>query len=141
MPEAFDAYHRWLGISPKDQPPNHYRLLGIDVFEPDSDVIANAADKQMAHIRSFQAGEHSGLSQRILNEIAAARVCLLNPNKKAAYDERLRGQIAVTASEPEQGGVPDRSQIGLAPAALQLPPVAKEPRQSSGTRLRFRHLG
>jgi hypothetical protein len=34
MAEAFDAYYQWLGISPKDQPPNHYRLLGIDVFLP-----------------------------------------------------------------------------------------------------------
>ncbi len=28
MPDSFDPYHRWLGISPKDQPPNRYRLLG-----------------------------------------------------------------------------------------------------------------
>ena len=32
-PETFDAYHEWLGIPPKDQPPNHYRLLGIELFE------------------------------------------------------------------------------------------------------------
>ena len=31
--ENFDPYHKWLGISPKDQPPHHYRLLGIDLFE------------------------------------------------------------------------------------------------------------
>ena len=39
---AIDPYHRWLGIAPKDQPPSHYRLLGIDDFEPDPDVIAAA---------------------------------------------------------------------------------------------------
>ena len=33
MSESFDPYHKWLGISPKDQPPNHYRLLAIDEFE------------------------------------------------------------------------------------------------------------
>ena len=42
--ERFDPYHRWLAIPPKDQPPNHYRLLGVELFEADPDVIENAAD-------------------------------------------------------------------------------------------------
>ena len=74
MTEAFDPYHRWLGISPKDQPPNHYRLLGIDLFESNPDVIEAAADRQMTHVRTYQAGKHSQLSQKLLNEISAARV-------------------------------------------------------------------
>ncbi len=94
MPEQFDAYHKWLGIAPKDQPPHHYRLLGIDLFEADGDVIASAADQRMAHVRSFQAGRHSALSQKILNQIAAARVCLLDPKKKADYDRQLREQLS-----------------------------------------------
>ncbi|HQU45105.1 MAG TPA: hypothetical protein PK867_19985 [Pirellulales bacterium] len=39
MMQAFDPYHKWLGIPPKDQPPNHYRLLGIELFEEDLEVI------------------------------------------------------------------------------------------------------
>ena len=35
----FDPYYKWLGISPADQPANHYRLLGIDPFEADRDII------------------------------------------------------------------------------------------------------
>ena len=81
MANNFDPYHQWLGISQKDQPPNHYRLLGIDLFESDPDAISNAADQRMTHIRSFQAGQHVAESQKILNEIAAARICLLNPEK------------------------------------------------------------
>jgi hypothetical protein len=94
MAEAFDPYYKWLAIPPDEQPPNHYRLLGVRTFEPDADVIANAADKQMAHIKVFQAGQHSALSQKILNEIAAARVCLLNAGKRAEYDVVLRAQLA-----------------------------------------------
>ncbi|MCH8219261.1 MAG: TolC family protein [Planctomycetes bacterium] len=41
-------------------------------------VIASAADRQMAHVRTFQNGQHSSDSQKILNEIAAAKVVLLN---------------------------------------------------------------
>jgi hypothetical protein len=83
---AFDPYHRWLGISPKDQPPNHYRLLAIDLLEADPEVIRDAAERQMAHVRTYQLGQYVELSQRILNELAGAKACLLDPAKKAAYD-------------------------------------------------------
>ncbi|MGA2255180.1 MAG: hypothetical protein ABSG53_11000 [Thermoguttaceae bacterium] len=98
--ENFDPYHKWLGISPKDQPPHHYRLLAIDLFESDPDVISAAADKQMAFIRSFQTGKNAQFSHKILNEIAAARVCLLNVPKKAFYDGTLRARIAAAGALP-----------------------------------------
>ncbi len=97
--EKFDPYHKWLGISPKDQPPHHYRLLGVDLFESDADVISAAADKQMAFIRSFQTGKNAPLSQKILNEIATARVCLLNVAKKSEYDGALCARMAAAAGQ------------------------------------------
>jgi hypothetical protein len=54
MEAGFDPYHQWLGISPKDQPANHYRLLGVELFEVDHEVIENAADRQMAYLRTFK---------------------------------------------------------------------------------------
>ncbi len=96
--DTFDPYHKWLGISPKDQPPHHYRLLAIDLFESDAEVISAAADKQMAFIRSFQTGKNSQLSQKILNEISTARICLLNTAKKTEYDLKLRARLAAKAS-------------------------------------------
>jgi serine/threonine-protein kinase len=95
----FDPYYHWLGIAPKDQPPNHYRLLGIETFEANADVISNAADRQMGHVRSYQGGKYASASQKILNEVAAARVCLLDPERKAAYDDRLRAGGAGQAGE------------------------------------------
>lgn len=89
----FDPYHQWLGIPPRDQPPNHYRLLGIELFEDDANVIQNAADRQTAHVRTFQMGKDSQVSQKILNEIARARVCLLQEDKKAAYDNDLEASL------------------------------------------------
>ena len=56
--DTFNGYHVWLGIPPAEQPPNHYRLLGITVFETDADVIDHSADRQMAHVRTFQSGKH-----------------------------------------------------------------------------------
>jgi len=97
MANGFDAYHQWLGIAPKDQPPNHYRLLGVDLFESDPDVIESAADRQMSHVRSFQSGPHGDVSQKLLNEITAAKLCLLNAAKRAEYDafteERLTARL------------------------------------------------
>lgn len=85
----FDPYHKWLGIPPKDQPPDHYRLLGLERFESDPDVIAHAADARMTHIKSLATGVFTHLSQEILNAISTARVCLLNPQSKALYDAAL----------------------------------------------------
>lgn len=101
--DDFDPYRKWLGIQPKDQPPNHYRLLALELFEDDPDTISNAADRQMAHLRTFQTGSHSKLSQKLLNECAAARICLLNKDAKADYDADLRakmpGALATTKAE------------------------------------------
>ena len=90
MSDSFNPYHKWLGIPLEEQPANLYRLLAVAPFESDPDVIESAADQRMAHLRTFQAGKHSALSQKLLNEVAAAKVCLLRPDKKAAYDAQLR---------------------------------------------------
>jgi len=87
--DIFDPYHRWLGISPKHRPPNHYRLLGLEQGESDPEVIRDAAERQMGHVRQYQLGPHAELSQQILNELAAAKRCLLDAEKKAAYDASL----------------------------------------------------
>lgn len=94
--ESFDPYYRWLGIPPQEQPANHYRLLGITPFEADPEVISNAADQRMAHLRQFQAGPRGAFSQQLLNEVAAAKICLLKPEKKAEYDGKLRADLAAS---------------------------------------------
>ena len=56
MDDGFDPYYEWLGIPARDQPPNWYRLLGIERFEANANVIERAADRQMGHLRTFQSG-------------------------------------------------------------------------------------
>jgi len=106
MDEPFDPYHKWLGISPAEQPPNHYRLLGVNLFENDPDVIDAAANRQMAHVRTYQTGPHSEASQELLNELSAARICLLAPEKKAAYDAQLRAALAARMEGWQPAGPP-----------------------------------
>ncbi|MBC8350503.1 MAG: hypothetical protein H8E66_00855 [Planctomycetes bacterium] len=86
----FDPYYTWLGIPPEDHPPTLYHLLGLRDFEANPDVISNAADRQLRHIRTFNLGQHSVEAERLLNELSRARVCLLNESERAAYDTSLR---------------------------------------------------
>lgn len=121
MTESFDPYHRWLGIRAKDQPPNHYRLLGLELFESDADVIDAAAFRQTGHVRTYQAGPHSDLSHRLLAEISAARVCLLNADTKAEYDASLRSAMA----EPPVIAPPPPTSVAEPPvASLSVPVVS-----------------
>ncbi len=106
MPEDFDPYHKWLGIPPKDQPPNHYRLLGLDLFESDPDVIDVAAGKQVAYLQGCATGPHVSLSQKLLNEISAARLCLLSKDSKADYDVALKAEMAQSRTATPEGQPP-----------------------------------
>lgn len=90
MPQ-FDPYYKWLGIPGDEQPPSHYRLLGLREFESDPEVIAAAAERQITFLRGCATGEHAAEAHRLLNEVVAARACLSNPHTRAAYDDTLRG--------------------------------------------------
>ncbi len=96
-----DPYWKWLGIPPEQQPPDHYVLLGIAPFEADRDVIENAAVRQMSHVRTFQGGQHAAISQQLLNELSAARLCLLDEEQKQVYDEQLQARLSATHSSQE----------------------------------------
>ena len=113
-----DPYRKWLGIPPEQQPPDHYTLLGIARFETDEEVIENAAVRQMAHVRTFQGGQHSALSQQLLNELSSARLCLLKDDEKQAYDQQLRNLLA--AVEPLTETVAQVTPIAPLPVAEQV---------------------
>ena len=112
----FAPYHKWLGIPPAHQPADHYRLLGIEQFEGDADVISLAADQRMTFLRTFQSGEQSELSQKLLNEVAAAKICLLNAKEKARYDAELARKTPPDAPPPLPAG--DDSQGAFAAFAV-----------------------
>lgn len=114
MSDSFDPYHIWLGIPPADQPPNHYRLLGLQALEENTDVIDAAANRQTTYLHEMAAGPNRKESQQLLNEVAAARRCLLNPEKKNEYDETLRTEAAAA----------EAAKAAVAPPVAAAPPVA-----------------
>ena len=114
MPDAFDPYNEWLGIPPEEQPPNHYRLLGIKLFEGDGEKIASATLARMETLRNYQLSSHVEASQKILNQVAQARICLLDAEKKVAYDSELKQSLSPaepprpTATDPVKIPHPQR---------------------------------
>lgn len=120
MSEAFDPYRQWLGVPSGPRPPNHYALLGLSLFEQDAEAISNAADRQMAYVRTHQTGPHAAITQQLLNELAAARLCLLSPAKKSQYDAELRAKQPVATPPPS---APARADERIAPQPLAPQPV------------------
>jgi len=122
MPDNFDPYQQWLGIAPHEQPADYYRLLGLAQFENNQGAIEKAADQRASHIQMFASGGTERTAKTILNELAAARLCLLDPQAKQQYDGALKTLIATSGggshrppppvSPAPQGGVPaDGSQV------------------------------
>lgn len=114
MAEAFDPYLEWLKIPLSERPVDFYRLLGLPRFESDAERISAACDQRMALVRKRQMGPHGVYTQQVLNDLAAARVCLLQPQSKAEYDHWLGSG----ATQPTAAFTP--------PAAPLAPPAAPQ---------------
>jgi hypothetical protein len=112
---AFDAYHKWLGIPPEGSGAgrlNHYRLLGASLFEADAEVIGSASDQWMAHLRSLQTGPHSELSQTLLNQVTAAKLCLLSPTERPRTTRSCGGILSARRSINARSRKPDAASAG-----------------------------
>ncbi|KAA1261957.1 hypothetical protein LF1_45180 [Rubripirellula obstinata] len=133
----FDPLHKWLGIPPDQQPPNHYRLLGIDLFESDADVIDAAADKQLTFLHQLTSDEHAEAAEEISNQVSIARLCLLNPAKKKAYDDSLnRNQQPAESpsAESPSGGETDAAIPIIDVSEPEKPVSVSRPRQNYRTK-------
>ncbi|MEX2175616.1 MAG: hypothetical protein WD872_14730, partial [Pirellulaceae bacterium] len=121
MSDQFDPYHVWLGIPREEQPPNHYRLLGLRLYEADADAIGNALDQRRAYLRTLQTGKRSALSQKLLNEVSAAGVILLEEARKQEYDRQLRAKEAAAKPPARKLPLPTARPLESAVAASVIP--------------------
>lgn len=125
--DEFDPYDRWLAIPKSEQPPNHYRLLGLQLYESDPDVILNSSQRQKARIKAQAGGRHEVICQRLLSELSLARICLLDYERKAAYDARLRAELrqAAAAQVTRELVIPETVPLADASATDEgAPPIA-----------------
>ena len=122
----FDPYYKWLGIPPAEQPANFYRLLSLDVFENDPEIIANAIDRQIAFLQLQKNGAHAADADRLLKEVEQARLTLLNVQKRAVYDRQLKQELL---KEQTQSPAARKLAGTQTPSTSQTPNVAQAPKQ------------
>lgn len=86
---SINVYKEWLGIPEEQCPPDYYSLLRLVQFEDDAEKIQANYRKLNAHVRKYATGQYSKESQKLLNEIAKAMLCLTDPLRKREYDKSL----------------------------------------------------
>lgn len=126
MTASLNPYHQWLDLQPELNSPSYYQMLGLTEGESNGSRIADAADRAIARVRAFKPGPHASEWSRLIDELKAAKQCLLDPAIKAEYDrclaqgkERPRiGDEKLTASAQSPAMAPvnaDRLPPGMAP--------------------------
>lgn len=120
MSADFDPYYYFLGIPLADRPVDHYRLLGVERFESNTEIIEVAANRQMAYLQFYESGQHAREVARLLSEVAQARLCLLARSTKSAYDAELRSKLSTDDTAPTLDLTDDWLQETVDP---QLPPT------------------
>lgn len=130
---AIDPYQEMLGIPASEgRTPTPYELLGIDEFESDPEVISRAADERMAHVHKYQIGKYGEASQKLLNELAAAKLTLLDPQRKAEADQQLRAEQPVTEDESRLAGLIQQRESLRGAAHQERLRYTKEQRRTTG---------
>ena len=123
-----DPYYEWLGIPPEEQPPNHYRLLGISLLESNPLVIESAANQRMGYLQELT-GDHEQIddAQRIIGEISRARLILLDKEKKRTYDKDIVESLDLLPDES-----PTQPHNNLTNFQTDNPRASGKPSEASG---------
>ncbi|MGO8751605.1 MAG: hypothetical protein ACLQNE_37160 [Thermoguttaceae bacterium] len=84
--KTLDVYRDWLHIQETARPLDYYQLLKVPRFEDDAGKIRSSYRQLNAHVRKYATGEFGPESQRLLNELAKAMLCLTDAQRKREYD-------------------------------------------------------
>ncbi|HEV3024728.1 MAG TPA: hypothetical protein VGX76_19765 [Pirellulales bacterium] len=129
--DDFNAYRAWLGVTSDANPPNHYELLGLPLLRAEPAKVADAFRRQVARVTPHLSGEHGAIADRILAELAAAKVELLTPTTKRMYDAKL-----ASPKTSQQHAAPRPISAGAMPAAASArTPTGQAPLLQPQTRL------
>ena len=103
--KLLEAYRDWLHITPEQIPPDHYTVLGLPRFVHDEGRLKEAIQERVRIVRP-RCLKYPELGTALLNEIAAAGVCLGQRQSREAYDAALQA-----------GGVRATLELAASPAA------------------------
>jgi hypothetical protein len=126
----------WLQLPSGDWPPDHYTLLRLEPRETDVARIEHQVHERMQQMRCYQL-THPELATEAMNRLAAALVCLTDPDAKKAYDRELLSDQSASESISQ---APTQT-VTSAPASdgsdqrfsdwLTSPPPLRQPRDAS----------
>jgi hypothetical protein len=127
---AVDFYTKWLDVRPGPRPPDYYTLLGVEVFCRDLDAIEHATRRRLTRLDDFALHpnrETRDAVQNMMNEVARARVDLVNPGRRLDYDRRLADRLGTTLpADPGPAGEAETPPAGQRqaprPVEPELPP-------------------
>ncbi len=114
---TFDPYRDWLGL-PAGRP-HAFALLGISPRETDPAAIRRAADERLAAVRAIRPGDQVEAWTRLLEEITTARDLLSDPERRAAYLDKLRRR------REESGGGKGAPSVPYTPSAHDAPATGR----------------
>ena len=125
---AVDFYTEWLDVPPGPRPPDYYTLLGVDVFCGDQDAIEQATRRQLTRLDEFSLypdRDTRDAVQDMMNEVARARVDLVNPKRRLTYDQKLARRLGVAV--PAEPAPADEAETQIAPPPQAPAPVEPQP--------------
>jgi hypothetical protein len=88
--DPFDPLDTWFDISPDEQPPDHYKLLGIERFETDPQAIADGYEARIQHLDQQLNGLYGADAEQLKVRVGQAYGVLKDGAKRAKYDASLR---------------------------------------------------
>ena len=91
MSEKFNPLKAWLGVTAGK--PSYYQLFGLENFESEPPVIADAADRAIRKVQKQAQGEHRETAEKLARDLATVKGVLLSAEKRQAYDAQLRGKL------------------------------------------------
>jgi hypothetical protein len=101
----------WLGLEPREWPPDHYRLLGLPRGEDNTSLIEQRVHERLDKVRCYQM-MHPEQATEAMNRLAQAFMCLTEPVAKRAYDMEVLGLApSQTATATAEAPPPQRDPL------------------------------
>ncbi|MEX2213474.1 MAG: hypothetical protein WD768_05060, partial [Phycisphaeraceae bacterium] len=123
-----DHYTQWLKIAPGPRPPDFYTLLGLPRCCDDAVRIEDAAHEQLDRLDRYALSPDPAsreACQRMMNEVAHARVVLRDAIRRAAYNKELAQALGIAPPAD-----PVQVQMPAALPELAPPQPVSQPRSS-----------
>jgi hypothetical protein len=122
--DGFDPYKTWLGIPATKRPLTAYTLLGLAPLESDAEKIQQSAGKRRAAVEKHLSGPAAKIAEKVLGQLNESEQLLLDPQRKAKYDAKLKASAPAQAAAPPQAAPPANAPPAPAAKAAARPVAA-----------------